>query len=307
MNIRNIDLDGSIAAQQRYLAGCRPATFSTRWWGPRIRLGCRFRRFRRFERALTKILGSEIDTEPALTFCGSGDFHHVSLALLRRQPQPFNLLVLDNHPDWMWGAPILHCGTWLYHAARLPLVRQIYHVGGDVDFDNYLRWLAPWSQIRTGKITVFPARRCYQRGSWAKIAHQCLRPDATSPLTAERAAELVHPLRDQLAQYPLYVSVDKDVLTADEAITNWDSGHLTLEELRVILAAFLNGSNRNLAGMDTVGDWSSPCLRGLVRRALHLTEHPRLKVNADDASQRNARINLALVDSIQNQNLRASA
>ena len=96
----------------------------------------------------------ETPDEPTLTFYGSGDFHHVSLALVRRRRAPFNLLVLDNHPDWMRGVPFLHCGTWLYHAARLPQVRRIFHVGGDVDFDNVYRWLAPWPLLHAGKIVT---------------------------------------------------------------------------------------------------------------------------------------------------------
>src|SRR5581483_798779 len=130
---------------------------------------CRFGRFRQFESALAAWAGSERDESPAITFFGSGDFHHVSLALLRRQAAPCNLLVLDNHPDWMRAIPFLHCGTWLYHAAQLPQVRRIFHLGGDVDFDNAYRWLAPWPMIRSGKIIVAPSRRRFQGSYWDRI------------------------------------------------------------------------------------------------------------------------------------------
>ena len=138
-----------------------------REWGPRIRLGCGFGQFRRFEQALSDQLGGETDADPHLTYYGSGDFHHVSFALLRRLREPFNLLVLDNHPDWMRGVPFLHCGTWLRHASQLPLARRVFHVGGEVDFDNAFRWMAPWRQLRDGRITVFPAFRRFRRGAWA--------------------------------------------------------------------------------------------------------------------------------------------
>ena len=131
-------------------------------WGPRIRLGCSFGRFRRFEKSLTDRLGRRPDDGPRLTFVGSGDFHHVSLALVRRLTTPFNLLVIDNHPDWMRCVPVMHCGTWLWHAYRLPNVRHIYHVGGDVDFDNAYRYLAPWSALKKGRIVVLPAVRSYR-------------------------------------------------------------------------------------------------------------------------------------------------
>ena len=111
MHIRVLDLDGAIPRQETLLNRFQPFVHDLRTWGPRIRLGCRFRRFARFEKSLTGILGNEEKSEPVLTLYGSGDFHHVSLALLRRQRCPFNLLVLDNHPDWMRAIPFLHCGT----------------------------------------------------------------------------------------------------------------------------------------------------------------------------------------------------
>src|SRR5262249_4442998 len=141
MHFRILDLDGSVAQQRNLLNRYRPEVVQAHEWGPKIRLGCRFGRFRRFEQDLASQAGGAEDIPGLVTLCGSGDFHHVSLALLRRLPGPFNLLVLDNHPDWMRGVPFLHCGTWVYHAARLPQVRRVFHVGGDVDFDNYYRWM----------------------------------------------------------------------------------------------------------------------------------------------------------------------
>src|SRR5581483_4494910 len=96
-----------------------------------------------------------------------GDFHHVSLALVRRIMTPFNLLVLDKHPDWMRGIPFLHCGTWLRHALRLPGLQRVFHCGGETDFDNGYRWLAPWPEIRAGRVVAFPARRRFRWGGLA--------------------------------------------------------------------------------------------------------------------------------------------
>jgi hypothetical protein len=296
MHIRTLDLDGSLAGQEAFVSRCRPMTYPAQQWGPHLRLACSFGRFQRFERALTRLLGNSVDAEPTWTLCGSGDFHHVSLALLRRQTGPFNLLVLDNHPDWMRGVPFLHCGTWLHHAARLPCVQRIFHVGGDVDFDNYYRWMAPWELIRSGKITVIPAVRTFRRGAWSRVANEPLRPDRETPAAPERVADLVRPFHAELARWPLYISLDKDVLRATEAIVNWDSGHLLLEESRTVLAEFLGASRHRLAGMDTVGDWSPVRLRGCLRWAMHLTEHPTLNVRADQAARRNAQVNGALLD-----------
>src|SRR5262245_6821642 len=105
MDIRIVDLDGSICRQSNLVERCTPSMYDLRRWGLQLRLGCRFGRFARFERELAGLIGFQ-DLEPALTWLGSGDFHHVSLALLRRQARPFNLLVIDKHPDWVRGVPL---------------------------------------------------------------------------------------------------------------------------------------------------------------------------------------------------------
>src|SRR5262249_32049809 len=256
VQFRVFDLDGSLVAQPRLLERYRPTRHNLRWWGPRLRLGCTFGRFRRFEQALAAAAGP-VDHDPVLTLLGSGDFHHVTLAVLRRIRQPFNLLVLDNHPDWMRGVPFLHCGTWLRHAARLPMVRRIFHVGGDVDFDNCFRWLAPWRHLRSGKIRVIPGIRHFLAGRWLSLECPPLRDRPWQVSGLARAERVIVAWRDDLARYPLYISLDKDVLTANDAVVNWDSGHLTLPEVQAVLTAFLDAARGRLAGMDLVGDWSA--------------------------------------------------
>ncbi len=294
MDARILDLDGSLVAQ-RGLVPYRPATYPAADWGPRIRLACSFARFNQFEQELAAILRTPFDHQPQLTLYGSGDFHHVSLALVRRLTRPFNLLVLDNHPDWMTRLPFLHCGTWLWHASRLPNVRNIYHIGGDVDFDNAFRWLAPWRQLRTGKISVFPAVRRYRGAGWSRVPHEPLRPTPQEPLDATRLEALLRPFRQELAEFPLYISLDKDVMQPADALVNWDSGHLELEEVQTILDGFREAAHDNLAGMDIVGDWSPVRVQGLFRKLFHWTEHPALSLTPEDACTCNERTNQVLL------------
>jgi hypothetical protein len=298
MNLRVIDLDGSIPLQEELTALHRPAIVPLRPWGPNIRLACGFGRFRHFEHELAEALGGTADRPGIVTWYGSGDFHHVSLALLRRQPKPFNLLVLDNHPDWMRRIPFLHCGTWLAHACRVPALHRVFHVGGEVDFDNAYRLLAPWKWLRAGKITVFPAFRRFRRGRWAGVASPPLREE-TPTVCPDHLEELIDPLRGELVGRPLYISLDKDVMKETEAPVNWDSGHLVLPEVQTVLRAFLRAANGNLAGMDILGDWSPVEVSGSFRRLLHLTEHPPLKVDPVDSARRNARTNFAVLETIQ--------
>jgi hypothetical protein len=246
---------------------------------------------------LTASLESERADQPTITFYGSGDFHHVSLALVRRLRTPFNLLVLDKHPDWMRGIPFLHCGTWLRHAARLPLVQHVFHVGGELDFDNSFRWLAPWKLLRSAKIRLFPAARRFTRWPWRYIPHEPLRATSSSA-GANRIAQLLRPYRGALARWPLYVSIDKDVMTVADAVVNWDSGVLTLQEAIAVVQGFLAAARGRLAGVDITGDWSPVRLRDWPRRILHAFEHPVLTIDPAEAVRRNERTNLALADSV---------
>jgi hypothetical protein len=298
MAIRILNLDGSLTRQHRLLAEHQPEIIPAQSWGPRIRLACGFGRFRSFEADLASLTGGPSDPSSAITLYGSGDFHHVSLALLRRLSTPCNLLVLDNHPDWMRGVPFLHCGTWVYHAARLPVVQRIFHVGGEVDFDNYYGPLAPWSLLRRGKIHVFPAVRRFQRGRWSRLANEPLRLPGEPLIRADRLAKLLHPFATTLASHPLYVSLDKDVMRSPHAVVNWDSGHLDLDEVKLVVGAFLRLAKGKLAGLDITGDWSPVQLRGWLRHLMHLTEHPSLAVDPAYADRINAQTNLSLLTTI---------
>lgn len=295
MRIRVIDLDGSITAQQRVLRMFQPDMHDLRRWGPRVRLACRWKRFYRFERRLDLSLGANDHLDPWITLLGSGDFHHLTLALLRRQRQPFNLLVVDKHADWNGGLPGLRCGGWLQHAAQLAQVRRIFLLGGDANFDNASRWLAPRKAVESNKIVVMPALRRFEHGFWSRHPHQPLRKEIDAPIERERLEELLWPYLDELDRLPLYVSLDKGAMWMPESVANWDSGRLELTEVQEILQFFLKASGNELLGMDIVGDWSRVEVHGMVRRLLHRFQHPRQKVDAEQARICNERTNLMLL------------
>jgi len=294
MTVRILDLDGSLSAQ-RALLRFQPEMVPLADWGPKIRLACSHGRFGRFESVLTDRLATSTDQEPVLTLYGSGDFHHVSLALLRRLRQPFNLLVVDKHPDWVQRIPFLHCGTWVAHALQMPGLRRVFHLGGELDFDNLFRWLAPWPELRSRRIVVFPSVRRFQRGAWRQVEHEPLRSEPDRAVTEARVEQLLAPYRQDLAGCPLYISLDKDAMTTTDALVNWDSGRLGLAEVQAILTVARDLAGQRLAGMDVVGDWSPVCLHGWFRHAFHWTEHPTLTMDPLLACRRNEQTNLALL------------
>ncbi len=292
-----LNLDGSLARQRDLFGTILPAAewIPARHWGLRIRLACGFREFARFRNWLDRRLPAPAG-KPAVVFYGSGDFHHVTLALLGRIREPFNLLVLDKHPDWMCGIPFLHCGTWLYHALSLPMLRRVFHCGGETDFDNAYRWLAPWLDLDEGRIVVYSARRRFRGRRWTGINHRPLLPEILASAENLRISLDAH--RAELRRYPLYISVDKDVLTEKDAAVNWDSGLLRLEHATAIIGAFLEAAEGRLAGADMLGDWSRVRLGNWLNSLLIHVDHPCPQVAPADAAARNRRANAALLGAL---------
>jgi hypothetical protein len=293
-HVRILDLDGAYEGRQSPLA----YRFGARWisarsWGHRVRLACTLGEFDRFRRWLRDAWPND---GPVVTLYGSGDFHHVTLALLERVPGPFNLLVLDKHPDWMRGVPFLHCGTWLARALRLPRLRRVFHCGGETDFDNAYRRLAPWPDLRAGRVVVFPARRRFARGGWSEVETRPLLNGRACPGAIAR--EALRPFAGELARFPLYVSIDKDVLADADAAVNWDSGLLRLSEVSAILDAFLEAAGGQLAGADLLGDWSPVRLGSHLARVFDRLDHPSPQLDPSEAGGRNLRANATLLSTL---------
>jgi hypothetical protein len=282
-SLRILDLDGSLLPQADVFVDLATSWIPAGDWAPRIRLACPFWTFQRFQSWLETALSN---SDANVTLYGSGDFHHVTLSLLRRIREPFNLLVLDKHPDWMKGIPFLHCGTWLCHALRLKNLVRVFHCGGEMDFDNAYRWLAPWPELRSGRIVIFPACRRFARGAWAEVA---VHPLLIGRPTADILDDALEDYRGELAARPLYVSIDKDVLVAEDAAVNWDSGLLRTDDAATIIDTFLAAARGKLIGADLLGDWSPIRLGHLLNRICNRLDHP----SPDHAPDRAAAINTA--------------
>ena len=226
-------------------------------WQEALRFGCRLATLRRFGRVLDDTLPGAHGT----VLLGSGDFHHLSWPLIERIDArvPFQVVVLDNHPDNMRYAFGVHCGSWVRRVAMLPQVSHVHVVGiasGDIGrahaWENYL---AP---LRRGKLSYW----CLGVDvGWARrlgLAHAFHRFDDAQALVAEfRAAQRLRPV-------PTYLSIDKDVFAAEVARTNWDQGRLRLEHA----LALIDGLQGGLVGSDITGEVSHYRYRSWLKRRL---------------------------------------
>ena len=292
-----LHLDDALLAQTRLLrAGLEldARVLDARGVGPELRLWARPRPLR----VLDGWLHDSPAAGPELVFTGSGDFHNVTPLLLARAlratPGPVTVVHFDNHPDWVRFADGVHCGSWVAAAARLPSVRRILTIGvcsADVAPGKHKG--AEVQLVADGRLEIHPWRDPAGRAGHVTIAGR--RFD-----TVETQGEVafLDGLLDRIPTENVYVTLDKDVLRAGQAVTNWDQGDAGLPFVEAALRRI--GAARRIVGADVLGDWSRPAyagerLEGWVKRAEAFLDHPRPINDADGARTVNEPVNLRLL------------
>ena len=146
-------------------------------------------------------------------FIDSGNYHYLSYFFLERIQEDFALVLLDHHPDYQPPSfgDILSCGGWVKNAFE-----EFEHLKKvymvDVDEDLFYQ------------LKDVPPEICL------------LKKDELEKISAD---------------LPIYVSLDKDVLSEDEAATDWDQGDMKLSELLDIMSVL---QEHRLLGVDVCGE-----------------------------------------------------
>lgn len=226
-------------------------------WQEGIRFGCRMKSLRRLEAAIAPAL----EQHPPVVFVGSGDYHHITCLLLERYRnfgQPIQLVVFDNHPDNMRYPFGIHCGSWVWHASRLPFVAQVHVLGiTSADVEAPHAWENHMLPLVTGKVRYW----CVGRDlGWMR------RLGLTRSLSFPSISAMLDAFSGHLAACagPVYLSIDKDVLSPEDVHTNWDQGVMRFTELQAAVA-MLNG---RIVGSDVTGEVSVYRYRSRFKRLL---------------------------------------
>lgn len=210
----------------------------------KLRYGCARATLDRLQRAIEPDLPQD-----CMAFVGSGDFHHLTLPLIRRLHTrgPLRVVVLDNHPDNMRFLFGVHCGSWVRQVARLPFVTRVDVVGitsSDVTGGHLVgNYLAPLMRGRVGYWCVGVD------ASWTArlgVGHAVRSFDIVDGMLE---AFMTHVSEDDV---PVYLSIDKDVLRPDVVRTNWDQGVMTDDDVLAIISQ-LGG---RIVGGDVTGEIS---------------------------------------------------
>ncbi|NLC76634.1 MAG: hypothetical protein GX750_03315 [Clostridia bacterium] len=178
-----------------------------------------------------------------ITFIGSGNYHYVTYLLLSEISVPFTLVLFDYHTDAMpglYGCSLLSCGSWVLHALEnLPLMQRVVMLGVNRE------WAAVMPRFYAARVTFFTED---QINSENEFKNQLLTAIPTGAV---------------------YISIDKDVLSSAEAMTNWEQGTMTLQEMLDI--AIEIGSRRMIRGFDVCGEYAVTAATEFLPECRHAT------------------------------------
>lgn len=167
-----------------------------------------------------------------LHFIDSGNYHYVSALFTSFIKQPFSLVVLDHHPDMQ--APmfdILSCGGWVLDVLeKNPFVRDVHIIGADISLIAQLpeedRQRVHFYDIED----VFLAKDNEDACEEAKDKED-VDGEPKDNENTDKEPGIQYEIILPATEFPVYLSIDKDVIKRDELVTNWDQGGASSEQI----------------------------------------------------------------------------
>lgn len=227
-----------------------------RAWGPRLRFSAPAREIAAFDKELGETL-------PPWLVYGSGDFHHLTALSVRRQTRLTTVVSFDNHPDWDIRPPRWGCGSWVNRALEAPQIEKV-SVWGCGNFECWWpgRIFGNNRAEREGRLEVHPwadDRRGKDRERRGAIFQEDWREKFTGFVR-------------QLGSGQVYLTIDLDCLRAEDAVTNWESGCFSVEDVAWAIALL----GHRIGAGDICGAWSRPVYARRKQRFAAEFDHPQL-------------------------------
>jgi arginase family enzyme len=305
MRLEVIHLDEGLTGQPAFLAACaerEALVLDAKDEARRIRLWGRDDDLKRVSDRLPGL------KSPTLAFLGSGDFHHVSAMLVERAAdhtgEPFTVVHFDNHPDWVRRTHGMHCGSWVNRALAISEVAKVITAGVCSKDLQHPEWKgANLNALRSGRLELFayeqqPSAVSGHYGGGASF-HQKGNRIHWSCISDMGIAAFADVLLSRVQTAAIYITLDKDVLVLDDAVTNWDQGKLHLDDIIGLIR--LLASNHAVIGADVIGDYSPVQYAGgpwpfVKKWGETLIDHPRVNVDSAVIAARNETANLRLLE-----------
>ncbi|QND52914.1 arginase family protein [Phyllobacterium sp. 628] len=245
---------------------------------------------------------------PHLSFMGSGDFHHITALLvaaaLGNNPEPATLIHFDNHPDWVHFNNGMHCGSWINRALQHRSLEKIVTVGVcSSDLKSPERKGANLSLLASGRLELYPYEHAPSRvrKEYGQGASYEQKDGALNWKTIAEVGEqnFIDQLLSRIKTKAVYLTIDKDVLAREDAVTNWDQGRMRLP---YVLSLITEISKRHqIIGADVTGDYSIPSYTGnlwtrFTKNAEILIDQPHSRPDPRKTTNINSSANHALLE-----------
>ena len=182
-----------------------------------------------------------------LHFLDNGNFHYLTRFWCEKISEDFALVVYDHHVDLRKPVfpGLMSCGSWIRDVLlRNRHCRAVLIIGPERAQANIIERELQ-SLVAEGE---FSARLC------------CFTEDE---ILDGRAARELPQLLDAL-HLPVYISIDKDVLSRKVLRTNWDQGIMTEAEFRHELDRFTMDPDIHILGADICGEPAYNACRRLL-------------------------------------------
>lgn len=219
-----------------------------------------------------------------VTFLGSGDFHHISSILISAFHEPISLVSFDGHPDWSVFPFSLNCGSWVARTLRNKNILKCILVG--MNSRSTLSFAVQTGDLRSlkdNRVEIYPHSHVPSAIFFRKVPENISARSENRIFFTKiywdelRKKDLSGFFRDIITRLPtksVYVSIDKDCLKKEYALTNWQKGSFTLEELLVMVRIIKE--NTEIIGADISGDYSPIFAEDPVKRVISRFDHPRM-------------------------------
>ena len=171
-------------------------------------------------------------------FLDSGNYHYVTGIMTEQIKQGFSLILFDHHTDMQkpmighmtscgdWAGKVLKTNPWLQQLILIgPQERDIQQIYSEKE------GLVTSTELRE-KLVTFSAEEIQSGEAGNKISKI-------------------------KKNFPVYISIDKDILDEEYSETNWSQGKMSLPVLERLLMPFLKSGN--ILGIDICGE----CQQGI--------------------------------------------
>ncbi|MBS5939073.1 arginase family protein [Clostridium sp.] len=157
-------------------------------------------------------------------FIDSGNYHYASELWIDKIKNDFTLIVFDHHSDMRRPSfgDILSCGSWIMD---------------EIDNNKYIKKVIIIGLSEEQKETI-PRQYLNKVVGISDTDLMSLNKNALYKLINSR--------------YPVYISIDKDVLSEDIVNTSWDQGDMNFDFLKRILHSII--LKYDIIGVDVCGD-----------------------------------------------------